>query len=85
MPSPDNGEPITIRPPTTIQQTARERLKEAIRTGGIRWHMEHDPDWRRRPWYDGIKVDLDEDDVLDAIADAVIAHDDPEKDPDART
>jgi len=46
----NNGEPITIWAPTSIRQTARERLAELIRLGGIDWKRENDPDWRGKPW-----------------------------------
>jgi hypothetical protein len=74
----DNGAPITIWPPSTIRQTARERLIEAVRIGGMDWHRAHNPEWRDKPWMDGIMVDLDEDDVLAAIVDRIIAIADPE-------
>ncbi len=50
----------------------RERLAEALRAAGIAWHREHDPDWRDKPWHDGVLVDLDEDDQATALADAVL-------------
>lgn len=70
--------PITVWPPTEIRQTARERLVEAIRLGGIRWREQNDPDWRGKPWMDGIMVDLDEDDVLQSIAQMIIDLADPD-------
>ena len=76
----EDAAPITIWPPTTIRQTARQRLLEAIRLGGINWHREHNPHWRDNPWKDGISVDLEEDSVLEAIADSIIAHADPDRD-----
>jgi hypothetical protein len=77
----DNGGPITIWPPTTIRQTARERLAEAIWMGGCAWKRAHDPDWRGKPWMDGVMVDLDESDVVDAIVDRILANADPETEP----
>lgn len=74
----DNGEPITIWAPTTIRQTARERLAELIRLGGIDWKRANDPDWRGKPWMDGVLVDVDEDDVVEAIVSRVLAHADPD-------
>lgn len=74
----ENGGPITIWAPTTIQQTARERLAELIRIGGIDWKRENDPDWRDKPWMDGVLVDLDESDVVEAIVDRILRHSDPE-------
>ena len=73
----DNGEPITIWPPTTIKQTARERLAETIRMGGIRWKEANDLAWRGKPWMDGVLVDLDETDVIEAIIDCILEHADP--------
>jgi len=72
-------DPITIWAPASINQTARDRLKELIHVGGIEYlranpsRTMHSADWRDKPWMDGIAVDLDEDDVLDAIADYIIA------------
>lgn len=77
----DNGEPITIWPPTTIRQTARERLAELIRLGGMDWKRANDPDWRDKPWMDGVMVDLDEDDVVEAIVARILAHADPDTEP----
>jgi hypothetical protein len=74
----DNGAPITIWPPTTIKQTARERLAELIRAGGIDWKREHDPGWRDKPWMDGVLIDVDEDDVVKAIVDRILSHADPD-------
>ena len=74
----DNGAPITIWPPTTIRQTARERLEEAIRLGGIRWHAENNPEWRGKPWMDGIRVDLDDEEVVARIAQHIIDLADPD-------
>jgi hypothetical protein len=74
----DNGEPITIWPPTAIRQTARERLAELIRLGGIDWKRANDPHWRDKPWMDGVMVDVDEDDVVAAIVDRILAHADPD-------
>lgn len=73
-----NGVPITIWPPTTIKQTARERLEEAIRLGGMQWHRENNPNWRDKPWKDGIRVDLDEADVVARIAQYIIDLADPD-------
>lgn len=70
--------PVTIRPPSTIQQSARERLAEAVRLGGIRWHEQHNPDWRGKPWMDGVMVDLDESDVVDTIVDRILELADPD-------
>lgn len=70
-------EPITIWAPTTINQTTIDRLKDLIRCGGIAWKRENDPNWRDNPWKDGILVDLDEDDVLDALAAYVLENSDP--------
>jgi len=74
----DNGEPITIWPPTTIKQTARERLAELIRLGGIDWHRENNPEWRGKPWMYGVRVDVDESDVVEAIVDRILSHADPD-------
>lgn len=75
----DNGEPITIWPPTTIQQTARERLAELIRLGGIDWRREHAPDFREgKTWMDGAVVDLDESGVVEAIVSRILRHADPD-------
>ena len=74
----DNGAPITIWPPTSITQDARDRLKELIRMGGIRWRRDNAPDYREgKTWMDGVLVDLDESDVLNVIVDCVIEHADP--------
>jgi hypothetical protein len=73
-----NGAPITLWPPTTIKQTARERLAELIRLGGIDWKRDNDPDWRDKPWMDGVMVDLDEPDVVEAIVARILAHSDPD-------
>lgn len=74
----DNGEPITIWAPTSIQQTARERLAELIRLGGIDWKRKNDPGWRGKPWMDGVLVDLDESDVVEAIVNRILSHADPD-------
>jgi hypothetical protein len=76
-----NGDPITIWAPTTIRQTARERLAELIRLGGIDWKQANDPDWRGKPWMDGILVDLDETDVVEVIVERILAHSDPDTEP----
>lgn len=71
----DNGDPITIWPPTTIHQTARERLAELIRLGGLDWRRDHAPDYREgKAWMDGVMVDLDESDVVEAIVSRILAH-----------
>lgn len=69
--------PICIHAPTGIQQTTFERLKDLIRRGGIEWHRAHNPEWRDKPWKDGISVDLDEDDVLTFIAAYIASHGGP--------
>lgn len=75
----DNGEPITIWPPTTIHQTARERLAELIRLGGIDWRRDNAPDFREgKTWMDGVMVDLDESDVVEAIVARILKHADPD-------
>lgn len=73
-----NGEPIIIWAPTTIHQTARERLAELIRGGGIGWKKLHDPNWRGKPWMDGVLVDLDETDVVEHIVTHILNHVDPD-------
>jgi hypothetical protein len=72
-------DPITIWAPTTIQQTARERLAEAVRLGGIRWHRANNPDWRDKPWMHGVPVDLDESDVVECIVQTIVDLADPER------
>lgn len=73
-------DPITIWAPQTINQTARERLAELIRAGGISFlranpeRTLHEAPWRDKPFMDGIAVDLDESDVMNHIVDYVIAH-----------
>ena len=73
-------EPITIWAPTSIEQSTRDRLKELIRLGGVRFlaanrdRTVHSGDWRNRTFLDGIVVDLDEDDVLFAIVDTIIRY-----------
>lgn len=76
--SDENWIPITIWAPTTIQQSARERLAEMIRAGGIDWHRANNPEWRDKPWSDGVIVDLDEADVIEAIVDRILAGADPD-------
>jgi hypothetical protein len=49
-----------------------QRVAEAIRCAGIEWHRDHDPRWRDKPYQDGINVDLDEDDQLDALTAAAL-------------
>ena len=73
-----NGDPITIWAPSTIRQTARERLAELIRLGGIDWMRANNPDWRGKPWMDGVLVDLDESDVVEAIVERILRHADPD-------
>lgn len=73
-----NGEPITIWPPTTIKQTARERLAELIRLGGIDWERANNPRWRDQPWKDGICLDLDESDMVEALVERIIKGADPD-------
>lgn len=46
----------------------RERIAELLRTGGIAWHRANDPEWRDKPWHDGVVLDLDEDDQADFLA-----------------
>jgi hypothetical protein len=72
------GEPITIWPPTTINQTARDRLAEAIRLGAIAWHREHNPRWRDNPWKDGLQMDLDESDQVECIVQTILDLADPD-------
>lgn len=74
----ENGDPITIWAPTAIRQTARERIAELIRLGGIDWKRGNDPDWRDKPWMDGVLVDLDESDVVEAIVNRILRHADPD-------
>lgn len=72
-------DPITIWAPSSINQTTKDRLKELIRLGGIDFlranpdRTLHEGAWRDKAWMDGIAVDLDEDDVLDAIAESIIS------------
>lgn len=66
------SDPITIWAPTSIRQTARERLAEAIRLGGIRWREQNDPEWRGKPWMDGVLVDLDEEGVVETIVQRIV-------------
>lgn len=73
-----SNEPITLWAPDTIKQSTRERLIELIRTGGIKWNRENNLSWRDNPWKDGILVDLDEQRVLETLADHIIAHANPE-------
>lgn len=61
-------ESICIDAPTTIEQTAFDRLKDLIRAGAIDYLRLTDPNWRNNPWKDGVVVDLDEDEALDHIA-----------------
>lgn len=49
------------------QRTLNDRISEAIRCAGIEWKQQNDPSWRDKPWKDGISVDLDENDVLEAL------------------
>lgn len=70
--------PITIWAPTSINQTARQRLTEAIRMGGLNWHRANNPEWRDKPWKDGISVDLDEPDVVEMIVQTIIDNADPD-------
>ena len=75
----DNGTPITIWPPTEIRQTARERLADLIRTGAINWKRSNDPEWRDKPYFDGVVVDLEEAEVVDWLVDYIIARTDPDR------
>ena len=74
----DDG-PITIWAPTSVKQTARERLAEAVRIGGINWHRANNPRWRDNPFKDGISVDLDENDVVEMIVQTIIDGADPDR------
>lgn len=69
-------EPIVIRAPEGINQTTVQRLCDLIRCGGIEWHRRNNPEWRDNPYKDGIVVDLDEDDVLRALAAYILQHED---------
>jgi hypothetical protein len=77
-------DPITMWAPENINQTSRERLGELIRAGGIAYlranpeRTMHESPWRDKPWTDGIAVDLDESDVVDAIVEYIVEHSDPE-------
>lgn len=73
----DNGEALVIYPPTHIKQNVRQRLAEAIRAGGIDWKKANDPEWRDKPWADGVMVDLDEDDVVEVIVERIFKHANP--------
>ncbi|QDK01278.1 hypothetical protein SEA_WATERT_7 [Microbacterium phage WaterT] len=72
------SDPITIWAPTSIRQTTRERLAEAIRLGGIRWREQNDPEWRGKPWMDGVLVDLNEDGVVETIIQRIVELADPD-------
>lgn len=79
--------PITIwAPEDVLWQTARDRLRELIRVGGIDFLRKHPEravgrSWRDKPYLDGIRVDLEDDEVLDWIADFIVAAADPNKEP----
>lgn len=75
----NENDPITIWAPTNIRQSARERLAEAVRIGGINWHRDNNPAWRDNPWKDGIRVDLDEPDVVEMIVQTIIQLADPDE------
>lgn len=47
-------------------------VAEAIRCAGIEWHREHDPEWRDKPWKDGVPIDVDESDELDTLTKAAL-------------
>ncbi len=51
----------------------RERIAELLRTGGIDWHRTHNPNWRDKPWTDGVPIDLDEDDQCEFLAGYLLA------------
>jgi hypothetical protein len=53
-------------------ESLHQRVAEAIRAAGITWLREHDPEWRDKPWMDGISVDLDEDAALSALTEAAL-------------
>ena len=57
----------------SIGQTFRELLAERIRAQGIAWHKDHDPDWRDKPWMDGVRIDVDEDDQVEYLVRGVTA------------
>lgn len=77
------NDPITIWSPENVNQSSREYLCELIRTGGIAFlranpsRTLHESDWRDKPYMDGIAVDLDETDVVEAIADHIIRNANP--------
>ena len=87
---PERTDPITIWAPDNINQTSRERLGELIRAGGIAFlranpsRTLHEANWRDKAWMDGIAVDLDESDVIDAIIDYILSHADPDAEGDPR-
>lgn len=51
--------------------TRDEKLAEAMRSAGIDWHRKHDRNWRDKPWMDGISMDLDEDEHVAVLIEAV--------------
>ncbi len=50
------------------ERSDHQRLAELLRTGGIAYHREHNPQWRDEPWKDGVLMDLDEDDQAAFLA-----------------
>lgn len=78
--------PITIwAPEDVLWQTSRDRLRELIRVSAIDFLRNHPRlamgrPWRDKPYMDGVRVDLEEDDVLDWMTDFIIAAADPDTD-----
>lgn len=62
--------PLTIG--NVQYESLHQRVAEAIRCAGIEWNRQRNPKWRDKPWHDGIPVDLDEDDELDALTKAAL-------------
>jgi hypothetical protein len=69
MPTDSDSYVNPTRPP---ERPVEEVIAEAIRVGGIAWRREHDPEWRDKPWHDGISVDVDEADVLATLTQSVL-------------
>ena len=53
------------------EQTTKELIAEKIRCAGIEYKRKNDPDWRDKPFMDGIIMDLDESDEVGYLAEAV--------------
>jgi len=53
------------------QRTTKELIAEKIRCAGIEYKRKNDPNWRDKPFMDGIIMDLDESDEVAFLADAV--------------